>query len=462
MPVTAMMVFVMILAAGALLFAATLPDCVPMRWQSPAPASLKLLDGSPVSCLLVEETAWNTAFAEAAHARGLTVLAVVRDGSVETARKALAAGLDGIAAEGAPSAALRQSALPLVEILPRASLPLDKPAPILATSEGLWPGIRAEKAGHVEARPTSGPWIETNSGFLRFLRVAAPSSTIWIANRAPADPPPAPRYRQAIADAALAGARWVIDLHPAFWQALDQRDSKALEAWARINASLKFYEEHRALALLPDSSGLALVQDAATGALVSGGIADMIASKHVPLSITLPAGLTPSTPEGVKMLLTIDPASLTDAQREAARNVARRGATIVNGPPGWKMELPPPGRITFTDQQVKQLDEIWREINGLIGRRNFAVRVFGAPGMLSNLKAGSSQPVLFLVNFTDYAVENITLHFTMPLRSARLVTPRGSQKLEVYDNEDGSGVDIDRVEEGALVLLEPKADQPKR
>ena len=458
----------MILAAGALMLAATLPECVPMRWQPAAPASLELLSGSPVNCLLLEEASWTSAFAEAARARGLLLLGVVRDGRAEAAAKAVAAGLDGIAAEGPPSQALRdwarQSGKPFVEILPRASLPLDHPPAVLATSEGLWPGIRVEKEGHVQARPTSGPWIETNSGFLRFLRVAAPASSVWIANRAPADPPPAPRYRQAIADAAMAGARWVLDLHPLFWQALAQRDPKALDAWSRIHSTLRFYEEQRALCRLPDMSGLALVQDAATGALVSGGIADMIASKHVPLAITLPSSLTPTTPAGVKMLLTIDPASLTDAQREAARNVARRGATIVNGPPGWKMELPPPGRITFTDQQVKQLDEIWREINSLIGRRNFAVRVFGAPGMLSDLKAepGGKQAVLSLVNYTDYAVENITLHFTTTLRSARLVTPRGSQPLEVYQAEEGSGVDIDKVEDAALVLLEEAPAQPKR
>lgn len=458
----------MLLAAGALMLAAALPECVPMRWQPSAPASLELLSNSPVNCLLVEEPSWTPEFAAAAHARRLTLLAVVRDGRAETAAKALAAGLDGVAAEGAPSAALRdwakQSSKPFVEILPRASLALDSPPAVLSTAEGLWPGIRVEKAGHVEARPTSGPWIETNAGFLRFLRVAAPDASIWIANRAPAEAPLATRYRQAIADAALAGARWVLDLHPRFWDALAARDPKALEAWARIHSTLKFYEDHRDLCRLPDMSGLALVQDAATGGLVSGGIADMIASKHVPLSITLPAGLTPTSPSGVKMLLTLDPGSLTDSQKEAARNVARRGATIVNGPPGWKMELPPPGRITFSDAQVKQLDEIWREINSLIGRRNFAVRVFGAPGMLSNLKgqAGQSQSVLSLVNYTDYAVENITLHFTVKLRTARLVTPKGTQDLEVYDAEEGSGVDIAKVEDAALVLLEEAPPQPKR
>jgi hypothetical protein len=68
------------------------------------------------------------------------------------------------------------------------------------------------------------------------------------------------------------------------------------------------------------------------------------------------------------------------------RVVGGGGAMLVNGPPGWKMRLPEGGAIVFGAEQLKQLDSIWREVNGIIGRRNFGVRVFGAPGMLSNLK----------------------------------------------------------------------------
>jgi hypothetical protein len=249
-----------------------------------------------------------------------------------------------------------------------------------------------------------------------------------------------------------------------FWEALVKGDAKAAEGWARIRQAVQFYEEQRALCLLPDWSGLALVADESNGALISGGIVDMIAAKHIPLAITLPSHLTPAAGAGVKMLLTIDPAALTAAQKEAARGLARGGATLVNGPPGWKLELPGPGQITFSDQQVKQLDEIWREVNSLIGRRNFAVRIFGAPGMLSTLKAGAGQKrlALHLVNYTDYPVESVTLQFTSKLKSARLVTPRGTQALEVYETEDGSGVDLARIEDVGIVVLEAMVEnQPK-
>lgn len=465
------MKIVFLLFANALFLAAPVAECVPVRWPSADPASLELLAQSPLNCLLLEEPEWQREFVAAARGRKLRLLGVVRDGRAASAEKAVAAGLDGVVAEGASSEELRgwagKSGKPLVELLPRSSLSLtlkDPPA-VVGTAQGLWPGVRAEKEGQLQARPTSGPWIETNSGFLRYLRVVVPPVTaIWMANRPPAGAFRAEIYVRAIADAAMCGARWVLAMDGPFWEALVKGDSKAVAGWARIQRALQFYEEQRTLCLLPDWSGLALVEDESNGALISGGIVDMIAAKHIPLSIMLPSRLTPAAEAGVKMLLTIDPAALTAAQKETARNLARRGATLVNGPPGWKMELPGPGQITFSDQQVKQLDEIWREINSLIGRRNFAVRIFGAPGMLSTLKADAGQQrlALHLVNFTDYPVESVTLHFTSKLKSARLVTPRGMQALEVYDTEDGSGVDLARVEDAAIVVLETAAEnQPK-
>ena len=315
--------------------------------------------------------------------------------------------------------------------------------------------MRVEREGAVHARPSGGPWIETNGGFLRFLQAAAPGAVVWIANRPPAGTAfSAQRYVQALADAAIAGARWVIDFDETYWAALLAGDARARAGWQRLNEVLRFYQQQAALTGLRDYSTLALVEDARSGALLSGGILDMLAARHIPVR-ALPGERVGGAAD-VKMLLNINPAGLSADESEAVRRVARQGATLVNGPPGWKLTLPPGDAITFADDQVRQIDEMWREINSLVGRRNFGVRVFGAPGMLSNLKssADGKKLALHLVNYTDYPVENITLHLAGRIRSARLLTPRGERALEVYALEDESGVDIERVEDVAVVVLE--------
>jgi hypothetical protein len=271
----------------------------------------------------------------------------------------------------------------------------------------------------------------------------------------------AARYGQAIADAAMAGARWVVSLDSGFYELLRKRDAKALEGWRRINSILRFFEDHREMCQWPDHSGLAVLQDASSGALISGSILDMIAAKHIPATIVTPAALLREKPDDVRLLLNIDPAALSQEQRDAVRAVARQGATVLSGPPAWKLALPEPGTITFSEASIKQLDEIWREINGVIGRRNFAVRLFGAPSTLSNLKAGPGHTrlALFLVNYSDYPVEAITLQLLGKYQSAVLLTPRERRKLDLYDFEEGAGVDLDKLDDVAILLLEP---QPNR
>lgn len=455
--------------ALASISAISLGDCVPVRWTPTDPGSLKLLADSSVNCLVVEEPAWNREFLDAARKHGAKVLAALpAEGTEAAAKRALAAGMDALYVEELADketvAKLDALGKPVAWLPARAHMPVatagePRQRPVLGTYQGLWAGVKLGHEGEAEAAPSGPPWIDTNSGFLRFLRtVTPPEVPIWIANRPPTDQHvPGTRYLQAIGDAAMAGARWVVSFDEPFWQSLLKSEDAALSTWKKANALLAFYRQHHALTQFPDHSGLAIVQDADSGALVSGSVLDMVESKHIPAFVVPPSSLASIEDRTVKLMLNIDPQSLSGEQREQVRGTARRGAMVINGPPQWKLALPPPEAITFTDDQIAQLDEIWKEINRVIGRENFAVRIFGAPAMLSNLKAAGdgSAVVLHLVNYSDYPVEGITIHTLQRFRSAKLLTPSGEESPELYEFEEGSGIDIDKVEEAAILVLRP-------
>lgn len=422
-----------------LMVAASLAQCVPIRWPAGwEPEDLARLEGTPFNCVVAEREDGHKDLAEAAKAKGILVAAV-----------------KGSGAEKAGTG-------PVVDIRVRGAL-FEGESEVIAAGQGLWPGIRVEKDGKAEARPTGGPWVETNAGFLRYARTAAPGKAVWIANRAPSGLVlDGKKHVHALADAASNGARWVVDLEAALARAIKESDKRALADWERIAAAARFYETHRRFCEWADGGGLALVEDERMGALLSGGIMDMIVAKHIPVRAVKPDQLAAAPGMGLRMILNVDPSMLSEEQSSQVRAVARAGATLVNGPPGWKMTLPEGGAIVFGEEQLKQLDGIWREVNGLIGRRNFGMRVFGAPGMLSNLKvsADGRQVAVHLVNYTDYPVESITVQTTEKWASARLLTPRGEKALELYAGEEGMAFDIERVEDVAIVVLE--AAQPKR
>jgi hypothetical protein len=156
------------------------------------------------------------------------------------------------------------------------------------------------------------------------------------------------------------------------------------------------------------------------------------------------------------MTVNVDADSLTADQKEILRAFARGGGTLLTGPPGWRDQANS-GSITLDKAELERLNDIWRDVNSMVGRRNLGVRLFNVTSMLSNLVAGpDGQPVvLHLVNYSDYPVENVAVHFLGTFKRAVLLTPEGiEKKLEIYETEGGGGVDLEKVGVVATVRLE--------
>jgi hypothetical protein len=439
-----------------------LNTCVPARWPFQNAASLLLLDDSPINCLLLEPTAWNRDLPDAARRRGLLRLAVLsRDTPLRDAERALQFGPDALVIEEESGASSELRALaqranrPLVEIATRVRT-LQATGPVAATAQGLWPGIRMEKDGATQAGPTGAPWIDTNSGFLRFLRAQMPPETaIWIANKPPEGQIWGPeRYLHAIADAAVTGSKWVVSLDRAFAASLGESDARSLTAWQRINGALRFYAENMELTNVPEHSRLAVIEDVPSGALPSGNFVDMIASRHTP-SVVLPGrNLNDSSLRGFEMVLNVDPASLSPPQLNLIQKAGDSGVRVMNGPAGWN-RAQAGGAVTFDEKTIPRLAEMWKQINDMIGRRNMGVRVFNASGILTCLRMDptSRALILHLINYTSYPVEAITVHALGRYKTAQLLTPQGRSTPEVYETDDGTGVSLDRISDIGILIL---------
>jgi hypothetical protein len=437
-------------------------DWVPARWPWADAKSLDLLDASPINCLLLET--WSAEFAAAAKKRGLVTLAdiVPREDASGEVRRALDAGLTGIVLEGdfAADALARAKAAagsaPVIEIVTRSRIPLAGDGPILATWQGVWPGIAVQADGAKRAGPSGSTWIDTNTGFLRALHAWGPAA-IWIANRPPAGAiVTGARYVQVVADAAASGARWVVSLDADMAARLARRDAAAMSNFARIGVTLRYFESHPEWRQMRTYGRLAVVQDPAKGGLLSGGILDMIAVKHTPVEPVPPQRLSADALRDATMAVNVEGDSLTPQQKEILRGFARGGGTLLTAPPDWK-DQNHGDKITLDKPEQERLDEIWREVNSMIGHTNLGVRLFNVSSMLSNVLASvdGKTEIVQLVNYADFPVENVTLHVLGDYRRATLTSPEGVEKvLELYAAEEGQGVDIDRVSVCATIELE--------
>jgi hypothetical protein len=455
---------VAMLAAAALLLA-MYPDWVPVRWPSADPKSLELLTNTPVNCLWLERGQWSAEFGAEAAKRGIATLGVIRrEGDpIEAVRTLVQTGFTGAVIEGnfdeysllIISGTLAKAKMFYLESGPRSRVRFDGDLPIVSTSQGMWPGIHVEKGASATAGPTANPWIDTNTGYLRYAR-ASTDAAVWVAvSPPPKSVYPVQRYMQAIGDAAINGGRWVVSLDDDFWRRLLAREPKALADWGHICSALSHFEEHKEWRSAAPAGQVAVVEDY-NDARFSGGLFDMMAAKQVP-AYPVPFGrVNAATLHGARVAVEPWPEGVPAAEQPALKAFVESGKAVVTGAPASKKSSSDEEFVfDGTDTRV---DQLWQKVSAVLGRQNMGARLFNVASMLSNIVTlqGERQLVLHIVNYSDYPGSGITVRVPGNWHRARLYRPgEAPVDLEVDKVEEGTGFAIDqRVVTIATVVLE--------
>jgi len=447
------------------LAAASAANWIPMRWSSADPQTLDLLKGTPVNCLLLEERDWSPAFLKAAAARNIATVASIPAGerAAELARRAAAFEFNAAALEGEYDPALGdhvRAALAgklLIELPVRRRMRLDSRDPILGTSQGLWPGIEIEHGGKVMTGPSSTPWIYTNTGFLRFVRSATEAS-LWIGVRPPpGNVYPPSRYAVAIADAEIAGARWIIALDSDLERSLMRQEPAAVAAWKQIAPYLSYYENNAEWRSWRPFSVMAVVQDSASGGMLSSSLLDMLSTQHTSVRPIPTHRLGPDTLRGARVVLDIDAESVSAQQKQALDDFVSSGGVLVNPPKGWKFPATPELDVVPGKGQQTEIGRMWEVAYGATARKNFGARTFNTASILYNLLAAPDNRgmLIHLVNYTDFPAETVAVQVLGDWKKATLYQPGlPARTLEVYPVKDGSGVDVDKISIAATLRFE--------
>jgi hypothetical protein len=435
----------------ALMLLAGWAALVPARWNSGDPRSLEAVKGTSVNCILVESRHWNPALLRAAKRLHVAVFGVIRadEDIAEQSRKALALKFDAVVLDGDHDAA-PIAGLPVVELASRGRMRLDSAAPIVCARDALWPGIQIEHGGGVAtAGPTSTPWINTNMGFLSFAR--ASTGAVWVGELPPPGIVfPAQRYALAIGDAAIAGARWIIALDADLERRLLAGESAAVAAWKQIDAHIRYWDNPEWRDYHP-ASRLVVVQDAATGGLLSGNVLDLLSVLHISARPVPASLLNTGSLQGARVVVNLS------AQNGALEAFASAGGTVVNPPAGWRFPAISPEQIATTRRQADRIQPIWEAIYDATLRKNFGVRTFNTASVLFHLLAapGGASLLVHLLNYADYAAEDVTVQVAGTWRRARLYSPDAeTRELPVYPVKDGSGIDIARIRVAATLRLD--------
>ncbi|HYW41687.1 MAG TPA: hypothetical protein VE959_02445 [Bryobacteraceae bacterium] len=435
------------------------------------PATLRLLEGSPLNCLLVTWSAGadreverrqqqliKTYTAEA-HQRGIAVLGLVYPGA-DPARSAAAAAdarLDGLALDGEfpggfpgqvdRALASANSSAVVIPIAASAASVRTARRPILAV-EGVSPSARNLSDMGITSAPSSEPWIQSNVWLVRSFRLGPAWRPVWISYQpeggTPAD------YARSVADAAVAGGRWIVALDDGLRAGLRRNDAAALAAWHGIGACLKFAEDHAEWRRFAPFGNLGIVVDsAAADPEMADEYLKLVARRQAPYRLIARSELSAASLAGFRAVLATALAPPTEVERNALRAFAEKGGLVVAGPTWGDPPKDKPfaevpvgkGRVTV----YKDLDpeSVARDMRDLLSHRDAGVAAFNVPTAITYASTGAAGKCLLvqLLNYSDSPATAITIRVSGNFKSARLFTP-GAEPLDLAMNSSDGQVDV--------------------
>ncbi len=440
------------------------------RWYEPA--TLSLLEKSPVNCLLVtwsapadaaveaEQQQLVKVYAEAAHKRDLAVLGLVYTAgdASNIAAGATRVALDGLVLEGefAPefTAALRKAAgsMLVVEIAKDADSWRWKPAPIVAVV-GVAPSARILSEMGIRGAPSSQPWIESNIWLVRSFGLGSPLRPVWISSQL--EKTSAVDYERAVADAAAGGGHWIVSLDDGLRAKLRARDAEALEEWRCISSYLKFAESHPGWRAVAPYGNVGVMLDAASSKQeLADEYLNLATRRQVPFRLVARSGLNAAALAKFRAIVTTELDPPTAAERKVLQDFAEDGGLVIAGP-SWG-DAPktepfaeiPAGKGRVVAYRDPDPETVARDLKELLSDEDMGVVPFNVPSVITMARGGDpGQPlVVQLVNYSDHPAEAITLRVAGRFRSARLETPEGAAvNLGLRDAEGSTEVTISKL-----------------
>jgi len=444
------------------------------KWYEPS--TLDLLENTPINCLLVtfnigapsEAEALQRqvvkAYAQAARKRGIAVLGVVYPGTPASsiAAGAVEAQLDGLVLDGEFPA---DFAATLARQYPGIVIPISRDAASVRASsapqlavQGVRPGAKNLADIGIRAGASAEPWIDSNIWMIRSLRFGPNWRPIWVNQ----DPNPASEgdYIRCVADAAVAGGRWIVALDDDLRVNLFHRNADALGAWRRIAAYLKFAEDHGEWRQFAPFGNLGIAVDTAD----LDEYLNLIARRQVPYRLIRRSELSAASLASFKAVVAL--AVPTETERKILRDFAGKGGVVVAGP-SWGnapkddsyAEVPlGKGRVVVYKDEPPDPESVAKDLQDLLDPEVIGLSTFNVPSAITYVSTSGNRVLIQLLNYAGRPVERVTLRFNGIFKQARLYTPENAP-VDLVASEAQNGrteVLIPNLAAWGAVLLEQR------
>ena len=431
------------------------------------PATLEMLQGTPVNCLAVSWASGLAADGEQQKAlkpliekgkqAGTSFVGVIEGDANQTAALAAArsAGLAAVMMEGkAPADAG-------ITVIPRAAaeqMRWGANSRVLSISDGIWPGIPQDvnQAGG----PTNLPWVDSNGAVLQIARAMAPGKDVWIEF----DPPQqgaaqtADAYMLAVADPASYGARWVVSLDDGLRADLAAKKQPALDTWKKIAGMMAFFEEHKEARSYEPKGPLAVISNfSGDNWQRSEEAINLLPRIRQLYQVIARSQAVGASFEGMQAIYYVDPEAPSAALREKLIAFAKGGGILFvsskwpnpEGPPAkaepyllFNVHTLGKGRLAVCKEEQPDSYDSVADIQNIISHRNDQIRLYNAPSMNFFYQASpqAGNGMIQLLNYSRRPASDGPLFYVKKQhRTARLVSPELASAVELQWNPQEAG-----------------------
>ena len=422
------------------------------KWQDPA--SLAVVQGSPVNCLVVSwaaDAAQQQALKpliEKGKQAGLDFVGLIQDEANKLAAVAAAqaAGLSAVAMEGdAPASA----GLPVIPWNKGAQVRSTASSPILGISDGVFPGL--PQAASQAGGPTNLPWVDSNGAPLLIARALAPDKTVWIGFDPPAQAKlAAEAYVLAVADPASHGARWAISLDDQLRTDLTAKKQPAADTWKKLIDTVAFFEQRKQLRTYQANGALAILSSFAGPNYETGEEAvNLLPRLRQPFRVIARSRAATASFAGLQAIYYVDKEA-PDAELRKKLMAFATGGGILFVPSKWpnpegpaaaaepyllfNMRTVGKGRLAVCKEDQPDPYDTVADIQNIMSHRNDLLRLYNAPSanFLYATSAQGRQGVIHLLNYSRRAGSDGPLFYVKePHKSARLASPELASPAEL-------------------------------
>lgn len=323
---------------------------------------------------------------------------------------------------------------------------------------GMRPGARNLADMGIRAGASAEPWIDSNIWLVRSFRFGPEWHPVWV-NQEP-NPASEGDYIRCVADAAVAGGRWIVALDDDLRTNLFHRNADALGAWRRIASYLQFAEDHAEWRRFAPFGNLGIVID--HGADLDEYL-NLAARRQVPYRLIRQNELSATALAGFKAVMVMG-----RAPSETLRDFAERGGIVIAGP-WWGgapkddpyAEIPTgQGKVVVYKDDPPDPEVVAKDLQDLLEPEVMGLSVFNVPTAITyaSTSDGGNRVLIQLLNYAGRPIERVTVRFNGIFKQARLYTPENAPvDLVAGKTQNGrTEVLIPKIAAWGAVLLEQR------